>query len=81
MITLVITGSYQQFQDWCQDNDIDILNPDVQKFYLYANRPEHLRGRKASQTDIVFYGEYWKNPIYHPEFLPLISRLEESFDE
>ncbi|MBD2177395.1 hypothetical protein H6F42_10775 [Pseudanabaena sp. FACHB-1998] len=56
--TLVIAGSYNEYLNWRKEN------PEIRSC-KYVERIEDLQGINGFLADIVLYGNYQSNPIYH----------------
>ena len=54
---IVIAGNFQQFQLWRRDH------PEIAKLGYYADHPSDLVGLSPDHADLVYYGEYWLNPL------------------
>ncbi|MBD2188020.1 hypothetical protein [Pseudanabaena mucicola] len=56
--TFIVTGNYSEYLNWRKNN------PSV-KSCQYVERLEDLQGLNGFFTNIVLYGDYQNNPVYH----------------
>lgn len=70
---LVLAGSYKEYLAWRQQNAKEIG-------CKYVEGIEDIEGYTGYFVDLVFYGNYTKNPLYHtPEMQALISEYQSPF--
>lgn len=55
-IKLVVAGSFSQFIDWCDENQIHPRNHRVK----YVSKAEQLQGYNAGGAELVKYGTWYK---------------------
>jgi len=67
-LKIIITKNYDQFLSYCRENNI---NP-KDKFVRYVNREEQIRGLR--NCEIIYYGEYWKNPLFGSYLLDVVNK-------
>lgn len=58
--TIVLAGSYQQFLDWCRENQRSPRGRGL----VCASEPHHLRGLHPKDVEIVLAGAYERNAAY-----------------
>jgi hypothetical protein len=56
--TFIVTGNYSEYLNWRKNN------PSV-KSCQYVERVEDLQGINGFFANIVLYGDYQNNPVYH----------------
>jgi hypothetical protein len=73
MQTLVIAGSYSEYLNWRKDN------PSV-RYCKYVERTEDLKGINGFLANIILYGNYKNNPVYHTkQMVKLLSERASPF--
>ena len=85
---LVITGTYNGFLYWCENNRFEKRggyhikyewkegNFKILKKAKYVSRPEDLIGYDRSKIDIIKAGNFRANPLYRNGYSHLIDGLE-----
>ncbi len=66
-----MAGNYQQFQLYCQENDLPCRNVGRVR---YISREGDIMGIKNPL--IIRYGEWWKNPLAESDYLKAIEGKE-----
>lgn len=54
---IVICGSYEEFRQWCRDNDLP------ESHAVYADSNERIMGLELKEEDIVKTGRYWLSKL------------------
>lgn len=64
-IYLVVAESHAQFMSYLKAYcTINRLSPEQRKHFRYVSSEWDLRGHDPMNTEFVFYGTYWQNPLH-----------------
>ena len=82
MLKLVIAGNNEQFNYWLnhylRQNEIK----DDPHNYIYVHDTSMLMGRDPKKTEILLWGEWWRNPTIRSDaYSYLIARIKEDLTE